>query len=107
MISQILPWDIFFDLLDKATDGFLVHAGLLRKEFGQLVRVTEGRDESLDRLLVCERGGELADGARVNVHLLQGLGKELLLLSLLQSNQGKKLALVLVEEFPCFVKEIC
>ena len=76
-------------MLDKAIDGFLVHAGLLRKELGQLVRVTEGRDESLDGLLVCERGGELADGARVNVHLLQGLGEELLLFPFLQSNQGK------------------
>lgn len=39
---EFLPWDISFDLLDKAIDGFLVHAGLLRKKFGQLVRVTEG-----------------------------------------------------------------
>ena len=83
---EFLPWDISFDLLDKAIDGFLVHAGLLRKKFGQLVRVTEGWDKPLNGLLVCERSGELADGARVNVHLLQGLGEELLLLTLLKPN---------------------
>ena len=106
LFLEILPWDIFFDLLDKVIDGILIHAGLLLQKCLQLLRVLESRHEALDGVLVSEGGCQLGDGARVNIHLLQGLGEELLLLPLLQPDQGEQLALVLVEDFPGFVEEI-
>ena len=45
---EILPWDIFFDLLDNVIDGILIHASLLLQKCCQLVRVLESRHEALD-----------------------------------------------------------
>ena len=45
---EILPWDIFFDLLDNVINGILIHASLLLQKCWQLVRVLESRHEALD-----------------------------------------------------------
>ena len=42
---------------------------------------------------------ELGDSVRVNVDLLENVREELIFFALLQTNQGKQLRLVVIEQF--------